>query len=247
MPKCASTSFVDLLNRLSSPSSFCFEFNPSGAYNWGDKEKASVANQITSKLLQKKKKKLVYARHFYYLDFSDFGLANFTYVTIIRDPIERVISSYLYYHFSSKKHIRKILDPKHRNETLLTCLRHQHEGCTHNLLTKYFCGHAKWCNTGNQQALQTAKENLRTGFAVVGIMEEMELSMRLVRHLLPQFFCPNTARRISLPRALNRNENMVSPSVEERQAVKEANLADVELYSYAQKLLHDQAELCKQE
>ena len=244
LPKCASTSFVDLLQKLSTLTNFYMEFNPSGAYNWNQNEKITVARQCSRKLFLKKK--LVYARHFYFVNFTTFGLRNFTYVTIVRDPIDRVVSSYLYYHFSSKKHIQYILKTEHKNESLITCLHHQHEGCTHNLATKYFCGHENWCKFGDKRALETAKRNLKRHFAVVGIMEEIELSVHVLRHLLPQFFVAGSERdagALTLP-ALNRNERRVSVTEEERLEIARANAADIELYDYAVQLLHNQASQC---
>ncbi|CAI8041052.1 hypothetical protein GBAR_LOCUS22815 [Geodia barretti] len=47
LPKCASTSFVDLLQKLSKQLNFYLEFNPSGAYNWNKDETISVAQQIS--------------------------------------------------------------------------------------------------------------------------------------------------------------------------------------------------------
>ena len=245
LPKCASTSFVDLLLRLSKLSDFFVEFNPSGAYNWREEEKLSVSRQCSRRLLIKKK--LVYARHFYFIDFAEFGIESFTYVTIIRNPIDRVVSSYLYYHFSSRQHIQELLKPEHRNESLSTCLLHQHEGCTHNLVTKYFCGHTVWCKLGDKRALDTAKHNLRNHFAVVGIMEDMQLSMEVMRRVLPQFFAidrsRSRARDLTLP-ALNKNEKRVTVSEDERLEIARANAADMELYEYALQLLHEQATQC---
>ena len=241
LPKCASTTFVDFLYRLSKPSDFFLEFNPSGAYNWKEEEKISVSQQCSRRLLLKNK--LVYARHFYFIDFTEYGIINFSYVTIIRNPIDRVVSSYLYYHFSSRKHIQYILKPEHRNESLSTCLLHQHEGCTHNLVTKYFCGHAAWCKLGDKRALNTAKSNLRNHFAVVGVMEDMQLSVEVMRRILPQFFAVDSQSNLTLP-ALNKNEKEVMLSEDERLEIARTNAADMELYEYALQLLHDQATQC---
>ena len=201
----------------------------------------SVAKQILRKQLVKRN--IVYARHFYFVDFRKFGIERFSYVTIIRDPIDRVVSSYLYYHFSSKKHIQRILDPKHRNETLSDCVRQQHEGCVRNLVTKYFCGHEYWCKNGDSKALDTAKKNLANHFAVVGIVEEMELSMRVMGLVLPQYFGMDSGDVLTLP-ALNKNERTASLSEREREEIATANSADMELYDFAVRLLHDQAFRC---
>ena len=199
----------------------------------------SVADLCQQKLALKKR--LLYARHFYYLDFTPFGLTDFTYAAVIREPVSRVVSSYVYYHSSPKKHIQSMLDPKYRNETLQSCIEHQHNGCVGNLLTRYLCGHPIWCKLGNDRALQEAKKNLRDNFAVVGIVENMELTIEVMKAVLPQFF--GRARQEALP-SQNRNSQTLQLSKAERQQVAEANAADMELYSYAVRLLHEKAKQC---
>ena len=241
LPKCASTSFVDLLRKLSKLSTFHLEFNPSGAYNWKDDEMYSVARQCISRL--RLNQNIVYARHFYFVDFTSYKIKIFSYVTMIRDPIARVVSSYLYYHFSSKKNIQKILNQDHKNESLSTCVRQQHEGCQHNLVTKYFCGHDHWCQNGDKRALETAKNNLKNHFAVVGIMEEMKLSINLMKRILPQFFAAAGMGDLTLS-SLNKNAKTTSLTEQEKMDIATANSADLELYAYAVELLHHQASSC---
>lgn len=240
IPKCASTSFVDVLRKLSKKSgAFDVFFHPSGAYDWDRDTMRQVAGQVQSSI--PRNKGFVYARHFYHVDFHKFGMMNYTYLTIIRDPVARVVSSYLYYHFSSKPHIRAMLDPSHRGETLETCLQHEHEGCTSNLMTKYFCGHARFCKLGDRQALEVAKHNLRTQFAAVGIMEEMELSLRLFKAVLPDYF---RTLDVSLLSVLNKNEHSLEVGPVTREVIAAANKADLELYSFAYEILRRKVSVC---
>lgn len=236
--KCASTSFVHLLRTLSTSSSFDLFFHPSGAFDWDVRTMKQVAD-----LAKSKQRKYVYARHFYYVDFHPFNLKDYTYITFIRDPVSRFISSYLYYHFSSKAHIQTILDPAHKNESLMSCLEHQHEGCTHNLMTKYFCGHHRFCKLGNEEALRTAKENLRNDFVAVGLVEEMDKSLKVFIKTLPTLF-RNLDQEPVLRNVDNKNEHHMEFSDEEKHAVQNANLADMELYRCARELLHEKALAC---
>lgn len=238
LPKSASTSFVDLLKGLAQRSRFGFQFNPSGAYNWEESEKLKVANFVQHSSLAVNG--FVYARHFYYVDFSKYQLKNHTYVTVLRHPVSRFVSSYLYYHFSSKPHIQAILKPEHRNESLEECLRFQHSGCTHNLMTKYFCGHELYCKTGSEQALTQAKKNLLK-FAVVGIVEEMETSLLVFKSVLPRYF--SSLDKDSLPRR-NRNEHTLRVSENLRDSIARYNSADMQLYEFARQHLHNVAHKC---
>lgn len=105
IPKAASTSFVHLLKDMELGGQFKLMFQPSGASDWD----LAVTKKVAETVKRASKKgigKLIYARHFYYVDFNTFGLHNFAYITILRHPVNRLISSYLYYHFSSKQHIQ---------------------------------------------------------------------------------------------------------------------------------------------
>lgn len=239
IPKSASTSFVDLLRSLASASHFTLLFNPSGAYDWDD-----VTIRKEADLVKSNNGKVVYARHFYYTSFEEYGVRNFTYTTVIRDPVNRFISSFLYYHYSSKKHIQRMLKPKYKHETILECTARKHNGCAHNWLTKYFCGHHKRCSAGDADALAVAKANMQK-FAVVGVLEEIDLSLKVFRAVLPGFFATTTGATVQevLPLS-NKNENSMVLSDEERAIVLKANSADMELYEYAKSLLHTSAISC---
>lgn len=238
IPKCASTSFVEQLRVWSKRGQFELFFHPSGAYDWDISTIRKVASQVSAK----KSNRFVYARHFYYTDFRMYGVEDYSYLTIIRDPVSRFVSSFLYYHYSSKAHIQAILNPEHKNETLLECIEHQHEGCAHNWLTKYFCGHDRFCKLGNEQALRIAKENLLKDFAAVGVLEEMELSMTLFRTLLPGYFDVGDGNILPLT---NKNEQSMQLSSREEEAVRSANEADLKLYNFVRTLLHKTTKACQ--
>lgn len=237
IPKCASTSFVEQMKAWSKLGMFELFFHPSGAFDWNLQTIKKVASQVNAK----KSKRFVYARHFYYTDFRMYGVEDYSYLTIIRDPLSRFVSSYLYYHYSSKAHIQAILNPNHRNETLVECIEHQHEGCAHNWLTKYFCGHDRFCKLGNEQALRIAKENILRDFVVVGIFEEIELSMALFREILPGYFVSH--QEDQLPQ-MNKNERSLQLTSKEEEAVRSANQADLELYNFVRTLFYETVKAC---
>ncbi len=237
VPKCASTSFVDLLHSLAIKLPFDFIFNPSGAYDWDDKTARKVVQNVQSKGGDTP---VVYARHFYYTDFKRYGLIDYEYITVIREPLARFVSSYLYYHFSSKPQIQRMLKPGDKNESFLECITRKHNGCAHNWLTKYFCGHRRFCSSGSKEALAVAMENMRHKFAVVGLLEKMETTLRVFRKILPGYF---GAVELQIPGS-NRNEQSMALSQEEREAAREANSADIKLYAYAQELLRTINQSC---
>lgn len=235
VPKCASTSFINLLRFLAKRSRFQLLFNSGGAYDWSD---AEARKEVA--LIQSKGGKVVYARHFYYIDFTPYGLTNFSFITVIREPTARFLSSYLYYHYSSKRYIQKMLKPEHKNESLLECTMRRHNGCAHNWLTKYFCGHDEVCLDG-PKALPRAKHNMRSNFAAVGLLEDIDLTLKVFCRVLPGFFAGGGD--FDFPRT-NRNERSMVLSTEEKEAVQRANSADIELHSYAKELLQSISTSC---
>ena len=76
---------------------------------------------------------------------------------------------------------------------------------------------------------------------MVGIVENMELTIEVMKAVLPQFF--GRTRQEAVP-SRNRNSQTLQLSEAERQQVAEANAADMELYSYAVQLLHEKARQC---
>lgn len=235
IPKCASTSFVELLKQLSKSERFYFSFNPRGAFDWDDSEKVKVARYFEARA------DWVHAEHLYLVDFREFGLRNYTYVAIVREPVSRVVSSYLYYHFSSKRHIQAMLNPLVKNESITDCLRNKHSGCEHNLMTKYFCGHEAFCTQNGSRALIRAKQNLRSQFAVVGVLEHMDITMKLLRAVLPRHFGSWGSESVPL---VNKNEKLMTLTSQIRDAILKVNALDLELYQFAHSLLQKQAALC---
>lgn len=241
--KCASTSFVNLLQKLASRAHYQCIFNPTGAYDWSILDIVGVAGKMET--AARGSKMVTYARHFYYTDFSPHIKLNYSYITLVRDPVDRLISSYYYYHHSTKKYIQSMLPDERKDETLLDCIRYSHEGCTHNLLTKYFCGHSKLCSNGSSQALEIAKYNLEHKFVAVGLVENLTLSVQLFQKLLPAFFPPMSLRSVRkiLPYA-NKNKRTGEVSNLVIKIIEMRNQADIELYHFAKKLFLDKIRIC---
>lgn len=244
IPKCASTSFVELVKNLTSVTKdppFSLHFNPSGAFNWNWQTKKQVENYI--KIHRQTHNRLLYVRHFYYVPFG--GLTNFTYITIVRDPITRLVSSFLYYHFSSRPHIRAMLKPGHKNESLETCINLSHEGCTPNLMTKYFCGHdSPLCDSGSEGALARAKENIEKHFGVIGFVEKLSKTYFLFKRLYPNYFGNLNIRESSIFRR-NKNEHSLSLSDRLRRKMEKLNMADMNLYEYLLERFKKQLQQCE--
>jgi len=239
--KCASTSFVELLQKLSHVAKFDVLFSRKGAYDWTLQDVVVVSTKIKK---ASSGKRVAYAQHFYYTDFSPY-LQSYGYVTLVREPIDRMISSFNYYHYSTKEYIQKMLPKQRREESLLDCVQMEHEGCKHNLMTKYFCGHSRSCSDGSNKALKIAKYNLKNKFIAVGLVENLTLSMQLFQQLMPTFFPPMPVANLTklLPYT-NQNKKIVQPDSHIAKAIEIRNQADIELYQYAKDLFFSRLKTC---
>lgn len=242
--KCASTSFVELLQKLSHVGDYDVIFNRQGAYDWKSNEVLMVTGKI-KQVMEAGGKRIAYAQHFYYTDFSPY-LKNYGYITLVREPIDRLVSSFNYYHYSTKEYIRRMLPKERRKETLLDCVQMEHEGCKHNLMTKYFCGHSRNCSSGNRQALKIAKYNLKNKFLAVGLVENLTLSVQLFQQLVPAYFPPMLTEE-DLARLLpytNQNTKVAQGDSQTIRAIEIRNKADIELYQFAKDLFFTRLKNC---
>ena len=246
--KCASTTIIHLLHMLSKTKRFYLLFHRSGAYNF-DEEEINEIQQIclnrsssNSYMVSSGRPKLVYARHFYYTKFP--LLSEYTYITFVRHPVDRVISAYLYYHFSDRESIQSLVPSEYKGEDIEVCVQLNHEGCTSNLMTKYFCGHAPYCSSGSKEALTVAKYNMKHKFVFVGLVEEMEVSLRLLSVILPDVFGKMDSS--FLPK-INKNEHSEQDrniTALSKLIIMQHNKADMELYDFAVTLFESKVQKC---
>jgi hypothetical protein len=136
------------------------------------------------------------------------------YITLLREPVDRVISHY-YRHLAGKP--RTLPDALESGAPQLT-----------NLMTRFLCGHADILGKLSDGALDDAKANLE-GFAFVGFQERFDESLLL---LLERLGLPSVAYGAS------RHVNAGRPSIdeladEERAVIASYNQLDVELYRWA--------------
>jgi hypothetical protein len=169
-----------------------------------------------------------------------FGLHDFiprasTYITLLRHPVERVVSFYYYarstsYHYLYHQLTTERIDFKTLlTRNLTTELR--------NLQTRMLAGD-EWRDpqrVATRATLEQAQANLRSHFRVVGLLEEFDASLLLLYR----------AFGWQLRRYVKENANKEKPSdllldAETRKSLEEANSLDLELYEYASKLFDEQ-------
>jgi hypothetical protein len=149
-----------------------------------------------------------------------------TYITMLRDPVARVLSAY---HFV----LRRPLNPLHRKLkterlTVEDCLRLFPD--RHNLQCRFISG-VRDTSIKDERLLKIARENLSRSFAVVGISERFEESLVLIG----QRFGWNL--RFYENKKVAKNRRLVDPKLAD--LIREHNRLDVELYEFGKKLFEE--------
>ena len=257
IPKSGSTTLQEFFRSLSAHVDMETDIFIEGAAQWTDEMKNEVEDR--SKALLRRAKILhggkgmesysprgIYIQHFYYAEFPGLSLLGmrYEYITMVREPVERAISAYYYYHFMKKFKMPEA----QRKAPLSECFQNGYFGCEANLMTQYFCGHSDICVSKNEQhklALKTAKQNM-LAYVAVGITEEFLISVQLFQRLLPDII----PQFVELPQSIgkknvNEMDYMGTVSEADTNIVKEKNYLDVQLYAFAKDLFKVKLKNCR--
>jgi hypothetical protein len=167
-----------------------------------------------------------------------FGVHNFlpgpsTYITMLRDPVDRVIS---HYYFVRQDPSHYLYDSAHKmsmQEYIVSCNRQE----PNNDQTRLLAGKRETSSFGTctDEMLDIAKKNLTEHFTVVGITEEFDRSLILMKRNLgwrsPFYINQNVSRHRP------RKEDI---SLETLRVVQAYNELDIELYRFANELFQEQ-------
>jgi Sulfotransferase family len=163
------------------------------------------------------------------------------YITFLREPVDRVISHY-YRHLHRRRPI-KVRSPRreqHRLETpgKVRPARHPRADSIeeamvemrmpelNNYATRFLCGRESVVGDLPEEALDDAKEALRS-FAFVGIQERFDESLVLLQRMLGIGLVPYRPRHVSPNRP-----DMDELPAEQRALIAEHNELDAELYRF---------------
>jgi hypothetical protein len=155
----------------------------------------------------------------------------FTYITFLRDPVERVISAYYF-----AKNYR--LHPQHRWISKLTLEEYVRQSPNHNVQTKYLSGrafvgdyHAGDCT---EEMLASAKENLVRHFSLVGLTERFDEGLAILKIIFGWQISKYAKFNVTKTRL---KKTSLPPSTVD--LIKERNRFDVALYDYGAPLFNE--------
>lgn len=148
-----------------------------------------------------------------------------TYITVLRDPIERVISHYYFV----QQHPEHYLHGVSRGMSLEEYVT---SGCSNELAndqTRLLAGGA--IDTPSEM-LAIAKQNLERHFAVVGLTEEFDQSLLLMQR------CFGWRSPFYLKRNVTRHPSKAQLPAATLRVVEQHNQLDLELYRFARERFH---------
>jgi hypothetical protein len=161
-----------------------------------------------------------------------------TYFTVLRDPIERVIS---YYYSVRRTPHHYCYDMIMSNDMgLKDFVESRADPMVDNGQTRLLSGmmESGWefgFGQCTEDVLEAAKENLCNNFAVVGLTEEFDKTILLLREALGWRHLFYARRNVAANRP--KKEDLSQDALE---VVTEVSLLDLELYEYARKLFQHQ-------
>ncbi|XP_067135203.1 uronyl 2-sulfotransferase-like [Centruroides vittatus] len=238
VPKCASTTLYTLMRKLSVLNRYVH-------YNSKVYDKKMIDLSEQSRFVRRvadTPAPCSFDRHIFFVNFTRFGRSPPVYINLIRDPVERIISSYYYRRLAARNSRGKTGKPSSYwlNKKFRHCVANADPECSFVdgqsygvLLLPYFCGQDERCLILNHPwALRTAKSNMERYYAVVGVVEEMNVTLRVLEATLPVFFkgAWEVYHNLSVRKNQNRQKEHVS---EDLKAALRANLtSEYELYHF---------------
>lgn len=150
----------------------------------------------------------------------DYFLRPFTYITLIRDPIEQAISAYYFILRNPDVHAYEEVKKMSFEEFVIHFPRK-----TSNRQTRYASG-------GKQPDLNQAKENLRKHFSIVGITERFDESLFVMKKEFGWLNINYEKHNVTFNRP---TKDQLPTRV--LNLIKENNQLDLELYQFANEVL----------
>lgn len=153
---------------------------------------------------------------------------NFSVITFVRDPVERLISEYYFLKAGGFRNFTNLLEERgwHSLE------EYARAPVNRNYMCGFLLGHNMWSKTVTESDYNTLFQNIRKGFErdllFIGVLDEYVMSWRLLKKRVGAPSRTSDAAKINV----NRNKPS-SIDIGLRRKIKEWNHLDVKLYEFA--------------
>ncbi len=209
IPKTAGTT----LNRIIE-----WQYSPFEIFTIDPHRFRATAERL-ARLSEKRRRRLRVVRGHLFYGIHECLPQGATYITMLRDPVARMFSSYYFV-------LRRPLNPLHRKLkqeglSIEDCLRLFPE--RNNTQCRLIAG-IKDPAINDERLLELAKENLARSFSVVGLSERFEESLVLIARTFGWEIKSYENRKVA------KNRPVIEPRLAE--LIREHNHLDVELYEF---------------
>ena len=205
----------------------------------------------------------IFVRHYSFIDFEKFGFEwRPDWFNVIRNPVEKVIS-YFYYRRAPWKlkleqnlfHDFTMPSEDFMNKDLTTCILDESDpecrfvdgepiGLYGNHAIMQFCGHDPYCTLfNNEQALAKAKNNVEQFFPVVGLVENMTMTLSVAESVMPEYFKGARKAYFEDPKIMEpKNANPSKPKVTQKikDILTKKFRLELEFYEFCKRRLYSQ-------
>jgi len=263
IPKTGSENFVYILTALSRDNNFThYRFGKPDPRHLTEIEQKNHVNRV----LSKPSRPLSYDRHVHFIDFSIYNSSQPIWFSIMRDPVDKFLSRYYYNRGGKAILYDKMVE---RNESLIIgvskdewkkkdivqCIFDEKDdecnlkpGSKADLAMPYFCGQQDECSVlQSKWALETAKANIERWYPVVGILEDLQMTLFVLENELPLYFkgaSHTYFRQLKEPHK-NRGKSRRSLPQNARQYLRKKLSYEYELYKFVKQRLKNQQKLLK--
>ena len=205
VPKCGSVAMRTLVRALARRNHFPYVLGSyrihanTVPYHYSKSELHSLLEDDLSRY----KQPWYYFRHLHFVNFTDFGKIQPSYMNIVRDPVNRLAS--FYYYRRHNNHIRQTFDhrtlylgvdlediQRNINMSFDDCVAFQKPECVNTkflfTIIPHFCGQQEVCLFPTEKALAQAKQNVIRYFPVVGYLEKFDELVEVLEAVWPRFY-----------------------------------------------------------
>nr|XP_026692065.1 uronyl 2-sulfotransferase-like isoform X1 [Ciona intestinalis] len=193
-------------------------------------------------------KNVIYSRHLRFFDIETFGFGTPIYINIIRDPIDRFVSHYYYSRHGFVKNNGTVKVEWRRSVNDLTldeCMKQDVDKCiqenNNGSALRYFCGNHPVCRNYNNISLHIAMYNAAKYYTTVGLLEEMENSLKVLEALLPRYF-KGIAATLHASKEIEGTKTLYKkkPSKETETKLRRIFAFEIEFYQFVRERFHQQ-------
>ncbi|RWS26085.1 uronyl 2-sulfotransferase-like isoform X1 [Leptotrombidium deliense] len=243
VPKCGSSTLVHLMQTLSKLNGFNhFHSHIYDRRLLNYSEQKEVVKNVTQQALRSS-----FDRHVFYINFEDFNATKSPiYINLIRDPVERIISSFYYRRAMAMRRMKKFANITKPSDYWLRknfdrCVKVNDTECTFitgmsypTLLVPYFCGqHVNCTLLNNPWALSTALNNINKNYKVIGVLEHFEITLSVFEKELNFYFRGTKKLYYNLSKVYkNRNIKKERVSEQTKNILKINLTAEYTLYKF---------------